>query len=145
MGLPQVKLCGGVLRNHDLLRPCLLSYCINPYTSSLNSAFFKLAELVPGSWTGTCKDKAAAASSSPRRDHEADLWLVSCLCFVRRGDGRSCTLMSRLPSVLEWTECGPGSKDGHSPHPAIKVAAAASPCQGPQSGLRAFPYPPVHL
>lgn len=145
MGLPPGKLCGGILRNYDLLRPCLWINCINPYTSSLNSAFSKLAELVPGSWAGTCEDQAAAASSSPRRVHEADLWLLSCLCFVRRGEGRSSTLMSRLPLVSEWTESGPGSKDGHSPHPAIKVSAAASPCQGLQSGLRAFPYPPVHL
>lgn len=114
MGLPPGKLCGGVLRNYDLLRPCLWSYCINPYTSSLNLASSKLAELVPGNWAGTCEDQAAAASFSPRRVHEADLWLVSCLCFVRRGKEEA------LPSCLGFHQ----SQNGLSLALGAKMATA---------------------
>lgn len=62
VGLLPGKLLGGGLGNYDWLRPCLWSYCINPHTSSLNSAFSKLAELAPGNRAGSRMCKTAAVS-----------------------------------------------------------------------------------
>lgn len=73
-----------------------------------------------------CKAQAPAVSSSLRGVSTAGWWLISCLCFERKGEGRNSALVASLPLFAEWHEAGPGSGDGYSPLPTMIAAAAAS-------------------